>query len=46
MDRNSLPPAAENEIRFLLSLLHIASPGQPETPQSSELEHLVSPVAR
>ena len=41
MDRSTIPAAAQTEIRFLLSLLHIAAPGEPATPQSAALEQLI-----
>ncbi|MBZ5605255.1 MAG: hypothetical protein LAO79_23395 [Acidobacteriia bacterium] len=42
MDRNTLPSAAENEIRFLLSLLNIATPGEPLTPQAAAIEQMAA----
>ena len=38
MDRPTLPASAQNEIQFLLSLLHISDPGQPASQHSAALE--------
>ena len=35
--------APQNELQFLISLLHIANPGQPPSQQSWALEELLSP---
>jgi len=42
MDRATIPAPPENEIAFLLSLLHISAPGQPVLPQSAAIKQLLS----
>ena len=40
MDR-TYPTPVQNEIEFLLSLLHISSPGQPVSKQSEAIERML-----
>lgn len=41
MDRPSIPSAAQSEIQFLLSLLHISAPGQPLSEPAAAIEQLL-----
>jgi len=40
------PMAAQNEIQFVLSLLHISAPGQPVTRQIEAIEELFSATSK
>jgi hypothetical protein len=41
MDRSSLPADTQNQIQFVLSLLHIANPGR-SSPESDAVEQLLT----
>jgi hypothetical protein len=42
MDRSHLPADTQNEIQFALSLLHIANPEKPSSPECDALEQLLT----
>jgi len=42
MKRDSLPASTKREIEFSLSLLRIATPGQPDSPQGIALAQILS----
>lgn len=42
MEREYMPADTQNEIQFVLSLLHIANPGKPSSPQCDAVEQLLT----
>jgi hypothetical protein len=42
MERTYMPADTQSEIQFVLSLLHIANPGKPLSPECDALEQLLT----